>query len=827
MHLVGDERGSAATRILYSIIGVISILLGLLLGTVSIFLAVENIVDAEEYIFLALLLLTTIILLGEGVLMFVLPAQIEQAESNMARHAQPSRPQTAQGHNARPKATQNAAEEVVEPVVEPVSVGPASARKASADASRESSAEKTERMILRSEDIFATAKDLIRMQATNPTHERRLTHLSTMLEAIGLLDWEDAPTCSITKLSRTSAYWLRCNTDDLNKLSPGDYDRLIATEAALNVDRALPELATLPSSDPDATSGKLAYLQQIVCQKPHDYDFGPSLDRAYPADTQQVSTGEWLCRASIVNDAECVQLPFRLLHDLRANMQTGTAALWIEIPRPACFAIATTSKSARIAYARAYALRVSWLLASHAFMTVSNLRRIEVLCHEHQSTNVLLATDFSPELVELLEPIVHGSDIDQNSFPHDTALTYSFDDEGWFVPVDPPFAFTDELVAPQEWSVLPELDERLLTPRATEVTGAARPCDLSINENAPRADAANKLVARWHELEQRSCANVVATLVEMRGSSSTVSLVEACDRATKALLDGSVDAADDEALRKILMSDGMLQDAAERAYHLLEDQDHADPEAAVLLLREVLDPIMSIGYYADDESCIYRYFGSVAERLAFNTRIDDHTREVRLVPDSYYNALSFLSSAYTTLGQDADATVVANEMIRIAPASMDAIMRKVRALENQSRILEASELIRSQLPLAITPRDAALGHYRLAYMEWKLGREDLASACYQRALTWDTTLSEQAREELNDLLESYSDLKSLSSDEVVGVLANEDIPLGFTKADQDVILTASTLLVDEHVFVPAVSLISVLCAAEGDDVIVGIRRTLV
>lgn len=199
---------------------------------------------------------------------------------------------------------------------------------------------------------------------------------------------------------------------------------------------------------------------------------------------------------------------------------------------------------------------------------------------------------------------------------------------------------------------------------------------------------------------------------------------------------------------------------------------------------------------------------------------------MRLVPDAYYNALSSLSVAYDELGEGDKALRCADEMVRIAPTSVHATMRKVRVLERQSRIFEAADLIKSILRYASTARDAAICHYRLAYMEWKLGREDLTLACYQRALSWDTDVSNSAREELDDLLKANEHLKRLPDGEVVALLEREGIPLGFDDADRQRALTSATLCTDEGIFWAARPLVGVIFGSTGDDVMMGVYRSL-
>lgn len=819
MHKLFSERGGAVGRMLCGILGFFSIVLALSAGIVGLVMAFDP-VSGDVYD--AVLCIVLFVMLGsQGVLMFVLPARIARLRKELQTRdgqqvAQPGAPvpgapvpPTTVAPNPAPAASSPNAAPQPAPTSTPAKDG-------------EPSHEETSRMLLRSENIFATAKDIARTQRENPASARQLTHLSGMLAALNIDAWESAPTCIVTKLGRTGSYWLRFAP---NELSDADYDLFIATEAALNLDLALPELAEASYDDPATTQKTLVYLRRIVDQESVPYDFAASLGCAYPNVAPQETPGEWYTRATIVNDAECVRLPFRLLYGLHANADAGIAVLRLEIPRPRCFAVISPNSEVQTACARSYALRLCWLLANHAFGTLSQLERLEVLCHERGHATTLLGISFTRDFVQQLKPLVAGQEIEGNGFPQDEKIVARFGADGWFEPVEPRFAFANEVVVPKNWYVYPELDDRPLSAPARTTCGAAYVRDLSINENAPRVNAMDGLADRWRELPHHSCESIVATLVDLRDATDDVTIAEACERTAKALLDGTVDPTDEKSLGRIFVSDGALQDAAQKAGDLLGD-DHPDPEAAIPVLREVLDPILSFGFYADDESCVYRYFGSVAERLVFNTRIDDHARTVRLVPDSYYNALSYLSSALTALGQHAEAVEIAEEMMRIAPASMDAVMRKVRALENEARIFEAAELIKEHMTLAATPRDAALAHYRLAYMQWKLGREDLAAACYQRALTWDTPLSEMARSELNDLLESYEELERSTPQEAVKILEAEGIPLGYTAADQSLMLTSATLLMDEHAFLVAQPLLSVVCSAEGDDVLVSLRRSM-
>ena len=795
-------------RVALAAVGAVSVVLGVVMTIVSLlWLGEMPLDDLGNVIVLALFVLISALLVGEGVLMFVLPARLERAAIASDGEADGS------PRKAGPPV----------PLAEP-EVDEGNEFAASPSAASPAGTDEVARMFHRSNDVFATACDIVRMHAANPASSRALTHLSTMLETLHLEGWQDAPRSDVALLGRTHSYWLR---GDVDGLDAAGYDRFVATEAAMNLDLALTDIAEVPYDSPAARQKTAAYLRDLASQEVESFELQESLGRAYPGVEAQDTPGEWHARASVVSAAESVRVPFRLPYDVRCNVKARIAVLRVEIPRPSCFCIVTPDTDERVAFARAYALRLSWLLSSLVLLRVPAIETLEVQCHEHGRGDTLLAIAFTRELVERLSAAVHSSALETKGIPLEDGLVARFGaDDGWFLPVTPRFAWDSEVLAPRDWFEYPELCQRTLSDRAAEVTGARRVCDLGINENASRMRAADELQRRLKASESVSYETAVAVLVELRDVAGDVSLAEACDRTIAALLDGQVDPSDDSALRMMLVSDGALQDATMRAAGLLEGDGHADPQQAVEVLREALGPILEFGFYADDESCVYRYFGSLSERIVFNTQLDDHVRLVRLVPDSYYNALGLLASAYNMLGQSEDATAMAEEMMRIAPASVDAFMRKVRALENESRILEAANLIRECATFAATPRDAAFVLYRLAYMEWKLGREDLAAACYERALTWNTPFSDQSSSELEELLEACPHLKRPDADEALEALSKEGMPVGFTDSHKEFALMAAALMVDEHAFLVAQPLLSVVCAATGDDVYVGIRRSL-
>ena len=334
----------------------------------------------------------------------------------------------------------------------------------------------------------------------------------------------------------------------------------------------------------------------------------------------------------------------------------------------------------------------------------------------------------------------------------------------------------------------------------------------------------------WNRLQPQlagTTEQAVSALVALRDTASDITVVEACTRTAQALVDGSADLDDLQTLGELFVDGSSLDRAVARSNQLLDDTDgHEDPEAALKVLEAALAPIDDMGAYLDDETYVYRYFGSVAERIHHNRVIDERGREIRLVPDAYFNAHINASIALGMLGRTQEAMQHADICLRLAPTSTYATMRKVRLLEAESRIYDAADLIIEALRHAVTPRDAAICHYRLAYMQWKLGREDLAVACYQRAMNWDTEMRAQASEELSDLLESSSSLSRLTDEQADALLAREDIPLGCVRTDGERTLAAAVACIDDGALLSARPLMASLFGMNSDDVVMGVYRSL-
>lgn len=671
-------------------------------------------------------------------------------------------------------------------------------------------------LVFRSTDLFATLRDLVRHERSSDSDKRRL---ATMLEAAGVMDWPDAPACEGGRLTRNTHFWIRLNPEEL---TDDQYDTLIAAEAALGANQDLPELRRMPLDDPACLEASLTTMRELSGQRierPRLTDDG--LRFAYGAADAAATSDEWLVRSLICNAAESVKAPFRVIFDLRVNLDEGLVALEIELPRPRCMAIFTPVSKDQAGLARAYALRLATFLARQALQASDAIETVIVNGHERGHEEVLLSVRFDRKKLALLERVVEGDAVEAG-FPTDEDIRAQFAGD-WFAPCEPFVSIDDQRLVPEAARTLPELDEREASEAVQRTCHVKRISELGINESAARVAAWNEIVPKLGD----TTAQAVATLVEARGAAQDITVAEACTRTITALVEGTGDLEDRGDLARLFINGSSLDTAVDRAASLLSGPEGStDPKGALDLLNKALAPIDDVGAYLDDDTSVYRYFGSVSERIHYNAVADDGERIVRLVPDAYFNAHSNASIAHGLLGDFDQALAHADICLRLAPLSTYATMRKVRVLEGQSRIYEAVDLIIEALRHAVTPRDAAICHYRLAYMEWKLGREDLACACYQRSLTWDTEMSQQAREELADLLDANPGLERPTDEQADALLAREGIPLGCIRTDAEQTFAAAVACMDDRALMSARPLMATFFGLNGDDVVMGVYRSL-
>ena len=556
-----------------------------------------------------------------------------------------------------------------------------------------------------------------------------------------------------------------------------------------------------------------------VAPRPHD---GPYAAEKIVEGARE--RGEWQLRVRLADYLENCPLPFRVNFDLRANAELGIACVDVECPRPESFALVGQGRTTPAGEARAYALRLALVVARGA-IEIAGAQRAAVNCREHGSEQTVLSIDVTaPSLARLLD-VAGSASLAGSPLPSDPALHASQSEDGWLRPVEP-FVRTDgDLMSPVERFREVELDDSPADDALRRSCGARRMSDLGINEKAPRVHAWNSLVGELGDTTHAA----VSKLVDLRDATSDVTVAEACDRTSKALVEGALDVSNKHELAVLFVDGSSLSRAVRHARQAL-DADKPTAESLSSALEELersLSPITEMGIYLDDADTVYRYFNSVAERVVYNRTVDDGRRAVDLVPDEYYSAHATASRILNMLGRSEEAIAHVQETVRVAPVTTDAKLGMVRCLEEQSRILRGGRPPQG----CHLARGNGAGHVnlllppRLHGVEARQGRprRGMLPALDRPP---PRVSPQHARAELQDLIASEEGLSELPDDEVLPALEAAGIPVGPVGEVRSVMLAAAAACTDAGAFDVARPLAGALAEIDHDDVIIDVRRSL-
>lgn len=689
------------------------------------------------------------------------------------------------------------------------SAGQASAAAGAPRAGASQAAEKdgtgsVEALVQRSDDVVASLRDLVSHGQTSADYGM----LPALLVRSGLMEWEGAPRFSANRLRRNRRWWMSCDVDELTE---DGYDRLIALEGALNLAADLAEGACPDAPD---DQGRIeALFRDLASLSPLPAPEG----RTFPAGEKG---GEWAARLALSEWLENLPAPFRVVSAFQLDLDEGLACVDVAVPSPSCLAlVAPGDEALQAAEARRYAWRLALTVARGAFAASPRIGRVGVNCVSHGARETLLSL-----LMDRgeLDALLAGADAPGAGPAPGETCRVDVAEDGRMRPVRALLARSDSRLNPAcRWDAV-ELDASDAPRAVREACGAVRVSDLGINENARRVSVWNRLVATLGS----TTSDAVARLMSARDATEDPTVREACSRTCQALVDGTVDASDHQALALAFVLGGPLDQAQRQALDLAgEDAGPADLERALGLLDAALVPLAQAGSYADGPTRVFRYFNSAAERVRFNRTVADG-RDVVLVPDAYYAAHSLAARVLTQLGRAEEAQVHADELARVAPVTPDAALSRVRVLEAQERIFECVDVLVDAMGYAATAREMSICLYRLAYMEWRLGRNRLAVACYERSMRLHGEIASQAKEELDELLDSEPGLSRLDPEECARELSAAGIPLGDADGARRAMEEAAAACVDARLMGISRAYLAVALEVDRDDALLGVYRSL-
>lgn len=646
-------------------------------------------------------------------------------------------------------------------------------------------------------------------------------YLARGLEEAGIAATSSDPVrVSVVRPHRANTFYLRIEEPSVPW---GDAVRVLAVEAALNralfawekFGRAMREDGAGEPTLEDCYRFNQALASSITAQL-GDAPIAP----ASMAD----GTGEWATRQAIAAGIESFRLPVRLQASFRANLMGGDvaivathmpaevfpASMWsedlgrvIELPR-----------QMREQAASAYALRVMLLLASHA------LRCSRRVCHVWVASTLDTPSRHScMAWADVSREAMRARDLSDSFDPYREARGLGFHMQligHVLTPVAQGFFLDEERFCPRTRYDEVDLSRRVLPRLEGRLLGAERVSDLAINEHAHRERVASQIASRLApagaaDATQRN----VGMIMDVASSDHDPTVQRACERVAAKLIDGSLPEGSAIALEDEFVSGDELSRACEQALGLISQGKPAD---ALRVLADALAPFDALDVFADTDAVVWRAFSSYVGRTLYNRLFDDGGRAVRLVPDAYFNAHVLASTTLLLLDRPEAALGHAQRASELDPLNMAGTMRQVRCLEMLGRFADAADVLRRYLEVAFDPEGIGTSYYRLAFMEYRLGRLEVARACYGKAIMTRSSCSAMAAIELGGLLPSSGGEVGLDLSDVDERLEAAGVPSAPEQRVAEVLVEAAQASCDAEVFPVARNFATLLGMLSGDDV---------
>ena len=637
------------------------------------------------------------------------------------------------------------------------------------------------------------------------------------LEEAGVMDDDlEMPATRALMLTRSHLFYLRIEQPTLTYAAKL---RVIRIEAALNRIR----FCAMYFEDVAAASQADAYLlnerieQAMVAQ----------VTNMVPEGEQRSGT-EWDTRLSLGLGIETFQTPYRLTADYRVNVRERVAAIRIDLTPPGAFdtscysldigRIVPTTRDMRARAASDYALRLGILLAAYAFGSSPAINECYVMgvlddskTHACYYSVCFDRTRFGGIDLERLDNL---------PWHYRCFAARMRMEDGVLKPVEPTFSLEDERFCPPSRYDSVELSHALLKGDAAQVLGTTKVSGLAIDEQAHRQEVAGRIV---RGLGSSTEANVRAILDATRGDADE-SVQEAARRTMGMLIDGTLEDGDAISFEQEFVAGGELSHAVETGWRLL---GKADATGAARLVRKALTDAEANadGAFRDTGEVEWRSFNSYAERALYNRMIAGK-RSVRLVPEPYYEAHMLLGGALLDLGKPAEALVAAERALQMDPLDANPYLMAVKCSEELGDYADAADRLGSLLAVAHDAESVGKAYYRMAFMQYHLGRPDVAEACYLRCLEFASSVWPVAAFELASLRSSGEAPAQMTNEQAEGLLLANGIALAPVERVSKALYDCGRASLDSELFGVARTCFRSLGTFLGDDVLLDVIRSI-
>ena len=566
----------------------------------------------------------------------------------------------------------------------------------------------------------------------------------------------------------------------------------------------------------ESALNRTVYAKRCIGRRPETsvpelYLLSDTIERSVTCEAADIDTGaggygdrgEWEVRRAVALGIQSLRLPYRLECRFRLNLEAGVAALSFDTvepdviaPREWCVDGGTrrTTRARRELRASRLACREAMVLAAMALSTSPRLDEAWVQATDGDGRRLISwrATRAAVAALDLESP---------GERPEDelAALGASIDAcDGRLYPVTPQFSMADPLLCPSWRSDEPETSLRPLAAEAARALGASAMSDLAIRGTARREAAADQVCSAL----DGTCSHDVATVLEATAHDGDQEVRAAGRRVVRALIDGTLDGGDPEAVRDALLADGDLGRAVGDAFSLLASPEGRDPvrvERCARELERLLAAEEDAEPYRNGAGHVWRFFNTYAERGLHNRLSGADGREVRLVPAPYYHAHGALASLSMRLGRADRALSFALRAQELDPMDVNARLRAARCYELLGDAPMAEATVRELLSLAHDPDSICAAYLRLGGALRQEGELRLADASLRHAVAVGGVCAPAAVRALGDL-QAQGGYEPTPAGAVADELEGAGIPLAPVARVGEVLVDGAKAAVDAGIF---------------------------
>lgn len=543
--------------------------------------------------------------------------------------------------------------------------------------------------------------------------------------------------------------------------------------------------------------------------------------------------GEWAVRRGIALLIESLQTPTRLVADYRVNMATGSVALQIEAPSPYVMprsawspelgrSIDTTADMRRQA-ASAYALRLGILLARATAWCSPEVREVYVAGVRNTATRhlCLYSARFERAQLEGIDP----QHLDDPFAIYVEAGAIMDVDDGILKPVRQGFSLEEERFCPASRYDVVELSGRELERDVSHALGARSVSDLGIDGEAMRSRLADDVMRSMSPEAAGSTETCARIILDAAARTNDLALLGDARRTVEKLIEGTLDDADPIAIGEEIARGDELSRAVDAAARALLSRRGVD--SAVEGLERALLPLDGSGAFDDGPHEQWRTFGSYVERTLYNRRHAGEGARIRLVPKGYYNAHLMLASTLMLQDRPAEALGHALRALELSPLDMGSHLRVVRCHEMMGELDEAVAYLRDLLETAHAGEAIGVAYYRMAYMQWQLGHQGLAAACYLKSMQFPSSVYPLALMEMGKLMpELPEEGLEMDAERIDAMLADAGIPIAPTQLVEEVLVEGAKAALDANIFPAARDFAATLGELTGDSLVRNIFHSM-